>query len=131
MHWVIGYQGPAESSISKGSTMHELMLTLQVTNTIAQAVTNICTIIAKVEILESCHRVKLSAYKNALNALYPNSSYLSMLTRSLKMKAERRFRKRRSGSRNWRKRIGKTGGRRKQLFTNNIVNFRISHYNRF
>ncbi|PKK65727.1 hypothetical protein RhiirC2_853412 [Rhizophagus irregularis] len=51
---VIGYQGPAESSISKGSTMHELMLTLQVTNTIAQAVTNICTIIAKVEILESC-----------------------------------------------------------------------------
>ncbi|GBC24943.1 hypothetical protein RIR_jg1321.t1 [Rhizophagus irregularis DAOM 181602=DAOM 197198] len=96
MHWVIGYQGPAESSISKG------------------------------------HRVKLSAYdKNALNALYPNSSYLSTLTRSLKMKAERRFRKRRSESRNWRKRIGRTGGRRKQLFTNNIVNFSISHYNRF
>ncbi|UZO18129.1 uncharacterized protein OCT59_009449 [Rhizophagus irregularis] len=72
----------------------------------------------------SGHRVKLSAYdKNALNALYPNSSYLSTLTRSLKMKAERRFRKRRSESRNWRKRIGRTGGRRKQLFTNNINNY--------
>ncbi|GBC24969.2 hypothetical protein GLOIN_2v1699990 [Rhizophagus irregularis DAOM 181602=DAOM 197198] len=63
--------------------------------------------------------IKLSAYDiNALNALYPSSSYLSTLRSSLKMKAERRFRKR-SGRRNWRKKIGRTGGRRNQLLTHN------------
>ncbi|CAB5363652.1 unnamed protein product [Rhizophagus irregularis] len=65
--------------------------------------------------------IKLSAYDiNALNALYPSSSYLSTLRSSLKMKAERRFRKR-SGRRNWRKKIGRTGGRRNQLLTHNTV----------
>ncbi|CAB4383441.1 unnamed protein product [Rhizophagus irregularis] len=62
-------------------------------------------------------RVKLSAYDiNALNALYPNSSCLPTLRRSLKMKVEGRFRKRRSGWRNWRKRIGKKNrGKKKTI----------------
>ncbi|CAB5363584.1 unnamed protein product [Rhizophagus irregularis] len=57
----------------------------------------------------SGQRVKLSAYDiNALNALYPSSSYLPTLRRRLKMKAKGRFIKR-SVRRNWRKRIGRTG----------------------